>query len=117
MVGDVADRMRGADVFALATRADNLPIAVLEAMSLALPVVTTRVGGLPELVAEGTTGFLVEPDDSNALADAIRRLAQDEELRVRLGRAGAERVEHQFERDRSAREMVALYHRVAGASL
>jgi len=108
-VGDVVGRLRDADLFVLATRGDNLPIAVLEAMSVALPVVATRTGGLPELVADEQTGLLVEPDDVDALAEAIRRLADDDQLRVRLGRAGAARVAEQFEIGAVARQMVDLY--------
>jgi glycosyltransferase involved in cell wall biosynthesis len=116
MVGDVHERLREADVFVLATRGDNMPVSVLEAMSLALPVISTRTGGLPELVAHGDTGFLVEPDDAEGLAGAIDRVAQDEALRLRLGRGGAERIERRFARDKVARDMVTLYEGLVAAA-
>lgn len=114
-VPDVEARMADVDVFALPTRGDNLPIAVLEAMALALPVVATRTGGLPELVSEGESGLLVEPDDVGGLAEALGRLAADEELRLRLGRGGATRARDRFASERVVREFVALYRQVSDA--
>jgi glycosyltransferase involved in cell wall biosynthesis len=116
MVADVPERLGDTDLFALATRGDNLPVAVLEAMALALPVVTTRIGGMPELVENGESGFLVEPDDAPALAAAIERVAGDEDLRVRLGRASVARLEQRFDRARGARDLVALYAGLVTAS-
>jgi glycosyltransferase involved in cell wall biosynthesis len=115
-VPDVPERLRDVDLFALPTRGDNLPIAVLEAMALALPVVATRTGGLPELVDDGVTGLLVEPDDPDGLAAAIARLAGDEAARIRFGRAGAARVLERFDAGDVARQMVALYERLVGGT-
>lgn len=109
VVADVGARLLDVDVFALPTRGDNLPIAVLEAMAAALPVVATATGGLPELVVDGETGFLVEPEDVEGLAAALRRLAEDEPLRLHMGRAAAERVRERFSSSTVAREMVSLY--------
>jgi len=113
-VRHVPDRLAESDLFVLATRGDNLPVAVLEAMSVALPVVSTRTGGLPELVSDGDTGILVEPDDVESLASAITRLAGDEELRKGLGRAAAKRIVDRFESRTVARQALALYHSVSG---
>jgi glycosyltransferase involved in cell wall biosynthesis len=113
---DIPGHIGGSDLFVLATRGDNLPVAVLEAMSLALPVVATRTGGLPELVADGETGLLVEPDDSDGLAEAIDRVGQDEDLRTRLGEAAARRLADRFEAATVARAIVSLYERVARTS-
>lgn len=74
-----------ADIFVFPTRADCLPLAIMEAMAAGLPVITTRVGALPEAVVEGETGLIVPPDDPAALADAITLLAIDPHLRLRLG--------------------------------
>jgi glycosyltransferase involved in cell wall biosynthesis len=111
--GDLRERIPELDVFVLPTRADNLPVAILEAMALALPVVATRVGGVPELVADGTTGILVEPDDPKGLADAIGSLAADPERRAALGRSGAQRIVDHFEAGAVARRMVELYEQLA----
>ena len=76
------------DVVAHCSRAENRPFAVMEAMCRALPVVASRVGGLPELVEDGRTGMLVDPDDVGAVVRALQALWRDPTLRERLGRAG-----------------------------
>ncbi len=92
----------------LPSRGENLPVAILEAMAVALPVVATRVGGVPEVVRDGESGLLVEPEDVEGLAAALARLAEGEE-RERLGRAAAARIAEHFEAGLVARQMVALY--------
>jgi glycosyltransferase involved in cell wall biosynthesis len=77
----------------LPSHAEGLPNAVLEAMAAGLPVIATRVGGVPEVVADGVTGFLVSPHDPPALAAAIERLTCDPELRRALGAAGRRAAE------------------------
>ncbi|MBV9849447.1 MAG: glycosyltransferase, partial [Armatimonadetes bacterium] len=74
-----------ADLFVFPTRGDCLPLAVMEALAAGLPVVTTRVAALPEAVAHGETGWVVPPDDPQALADALALLIADPALRARLG--------------------------------
>jgi glycosyltransferase involved in cell wall biosynthesis len=73
------------DIFVLPSLSEGVPKSVIEAMALGKPVVTTRVGGIPELVRHGETGFIVEPRDSNGLAHAILKLANDRELRTTFG--------------------------------
>ena len=75
-----------ADIFILPTYAEGLPIAALEAMAAGLPVITTPVGGIPELVDDGVEGYLVEPGDAEALADRIAYLIYDPEQRQLMGR-------------------------------
>jgi glycosyltransferase involved in cell wall biosynthesis len=111
-VTDVRARLDEIDLFVLPTRADNMPIALLEAMACALPVVATNVGGIPEIVADGETGILVEPDDAGALARAIGHLLEDPSRRERLGRKGAARIGEHFEAHAVARRMVDLYERL-----
>ena len=108
-VPDMRRRLEDVDVFVLPTRGDNLPVAILEAMALALPVVSTRVGGVPELVVDGVTGLLVEPDDASALAAALTRVLTDPDERRRFGRQGAKRVAEHFDADAVASRMVGLY--------
>ncbi len=110
--GDLREQLLGLDVFVLPTRADNLPVAILEAMAVALPVVATCVGGIPELVVDGETGLLVEPDDPDGLRAALRSLLSDPALCSRLGSAGAHRVEAHFDSGVVASRMVSLYERV-----
>ena len=97
------------DVFVLPSRGENLPIAILEAMAAALPVVATRVGGVPEVVVDSVTGLLVEPEDAAGLAGALDRVASDEAFRQRLGQAGATRIVEHFDARSTARQMVELY--------
>ena len=111
-VGQLTERLGDLDVFVLASRGENLPMAVLEAMALGLPVVATRVGGVPEVVLEGETGLLVEPDDATGLAAALSTLLENRPLCERLGRAGASRVAAEFSSDGLARRTVDLYERL-----
>jgi len=72
-------------------------------------VVATRVGGVPEVVVDGETGLLVEPEDAAGLAGALDRVASDEAFRRRLGQAGATRIVEHFDARSTARQMVELY--------
>jgi glycosyltransferase involved in cell wall biosynthesis len=89
---DVAAILRGFDVFAMSSIAEGTPGSALEAMASGLPVVGTRVGGIPEVVAEGVTGQVVPPRDPAALAEALARYALDPELAAAHGAAGRARV-------------------------
>jgi len=86
------------------------PKSVLEAQARAKPVIATRIGGLPELVAPGETGFLVEPNDRAGLADALRRvLAMDQAALAAMGARARRQATSRFTRDRYYREMTAVY--------
>lgn len=113
-VTNIRDRLLDMDIFVLAARAENLPIALLEAMACAVPVITTRVGGVPELVIDNETGILVDPDDCAGLAQAIARLISDEPERQRLACRGAERIASHFSAGEVARRMVDLYEDMIG---
>lgn len=84
------------DVFALPTRADMSPWVIVEAMATGRPVITTRTGGIPDMVQDGKTGFLIEPGDATALAERLQVLLEDTRLRQSFGKAGRERVEQEF---------------------
>ena len=81
-----------ADIFALPSRNEGLPMSVLEAMARGLPVIATPVGGVPELIGDGVNGLLVPPGDAEALARAILELAGDPARRAALGRAARETI-------------------------
>lgn len=93
---------------------EALPRVVMEAMSYGVPVVATPVNGVPEMVQDGETGFLVPVGDVEALADRLERLLHDPLLREQMGRAGRRRAETQFAPERFQREMLAIYRRVVG---
>ena len=87
-----------ADVFVLPSRypPEGQPLVLLEAMAAGLPIVSTRHSGIPHTVRDGREGLIVEPGDTDALADALGRLANDAELRARLGRAGRTRYDEVY---------------------
>lgn len=115
-VDGVRDRLLETDVYVHPSRADNLPIAVLEAMAAALPVIATRVGGVPELVEDEVSGIVVRPDDPRALARAIERLAKDEDERVAMGRAAAQRVAERFDAGAAAAAVARIYDELCASS-
>lgn len=90
--GEVRPHLAQADVFALASRREGSPNAVLEAMAAGLPVAASRTGGIPDLVEHGRTGLLTQPEDPHDLAAALLRLLQDESLRASLGAAAREQA-------------------------
>jgi colanic acid/amylovoran biosynthesis glycosyltransferase len=113
-VGAVAgDRIRdyyaACDVFCLPSFAEGVPIVLMEAMAMEIPVVTTAIGGIPELVEDAVSGFLVRPGRADELADRLARLLRDPELRSALGRAGRRRVESEYNVHRNARELARLF--------
>lgn len=85
------------DVFALPTRADCFSIASLEAMAVGMPVITSRVGGIPDIVIDGKTGYLLDVDDYTGLSDRLNTLIDTPELRHTLGQNGRNVVLNQFD--------------------
>ncbi|MFO0757466.1 MAG: glycosyltransferase [Byssovorax sp.] len=112
--GDVPDLLGASDMFVLPSRMEGVPLAVLEAMSHALPIVASKVGGLPEIVGEGAQGFLVPPEDESSLAAALGKLAQDPALRSRLGESGRARAIAEFSFEEMTSKYDALYARLLG---
>ena len=112
---DVAAVLSAADALVVPSRWEGFGLAAAEAMAAGLPVIATRVGGLPELVADERTGLLVPPEDPAALAQAIRRLAGDVELRRRLGAAGKQRVARRYAVAGAVAAHEKVYRQVAEA--
>lgn len=106
---DVPRLLAAADVFVQPSLSEGLPLAVLEAMAAALPVVASRVGGIGEAVIDGKTGVLVPPADPGALASALARVLDTQSCREALGSAGRARTEEEFSVARMARRYRALY--------
>jgi glycosyltransferase involved in cell wall biosynthesis len=97
------------DIFAIPSTWEGFGVAALEASAMELPVVGSRIHGLPDVVIEGETGFLVPPADPAPLADAIEKLAVDRGLRRRMGVAGRAFVEKEYRWQDNARLMEVLY--------
>ena len=100
------------DVFVMPSRAEGFGVAALEAQAMELPVVGSRVHGIPDVVEDGRTGLLAPPGDVEALAAAIGRLANDAELRTAMGRAGRAFVEERYRWQENAAQMERLYHHI-----
>jgi glycosyltransferase involved in cell wall biosynthesis len=108
---EVLSFFRAADVFALPSYVEGLPIALLEAMALGVPVVSTHVYAIPEAVIANETGLLIEPGDHVGLADAVVALKSDEELRLRLASAGSRFVMSNFDERVASRIAINEYER------
>jgi glycosyltransferase involved in cell wall biosynthesis len=91
---------------------DGIPNVLVEAMACGVPVVTTPVCGIPEIVSDGVNGQLIPPDDPQALADALHRLAREPRFASRLASAGRETVRERFDGDRFAAQLAALFREV-----
>jgi glycosyltransferase involved in cell wall biosynthesis len=108
-------RLAAANVFVLPSvidpdgGMDNLPTVIMEAMATGLPVVSTYIGGIPEMVVENETGFLVQPGDNTAMADVIETMINDSSLAARLGDSGYERARALFSIEKNVRELCALF--------
>lgn len=98
---DVARLLPALDVFVLSSVSECFPISLLEAMACARPAVCTAVGGIPEMINDGETGYLVPPKDPPQLADRLVRLLRDPQTARRMGSAARARVEAEFDLDRS----------------
>jgi len=107
-------RLAAANVFVLPSvmdpdgGMDNLPTVIMEAMATGLPVVSTNIGGIPEMIIDNETGFLVEPGDTAAMADAIETVINDSSSAARLGHSGYERARTLFSIEKNVRELCAL---------
>jgi glycosyltransferase involved in cell wall biosynthesis len=110
---DVLSLHKAFDVFVMSSVTEGLGTSLLDAMACARPIVATAVGGIPEVVVDGETGFLVPPRDAEAMAGAIVRLLTNEALRRRIGDAGLARVRNRFSAERMVQETLGVYERIA----
>lgn len=114
---EVLAELRRADAFCLPCRVlsngdrDGIPNVLVEAMAAGVPVVTTSVSGIPELVEDGVSGLVVPPDDTVAVAGALALLAGDPALATRIGQTGRQVVSQRFDGDRLSEDLVAVFDR------
>lgn len=111
---DVEALLQVMDVFTLSSSFECAPMALLEAMAAQRPAVCTAVGGIPDIISDGVTGYVVPPRDPHALAQAYLRLLRDPELAAKLGRAARERLESEFSLDRWLRDAQRAIEETAG---
>ncbi len=105
-----------ADIFALASFAEGVPVVLMEAMAMEIPCVATRITGVPELIRDGVDGLLVAPSSVEEMAEAIAKLMDDPELRRRLGSAGRRRVMEKYDLARNTAQLANIIRsRVAPA--
>jgi glycosyltransferase involved in cell wall biosynthesis len=109
---DIADILAAADVGVLSSDFEGMPLAVLEYMAAGLPVVATDVGGLPQLIDDGETGFLVPRRDPEALAQRLGMLLDDSSLAARMGERAMAEQHRRFSSDSMGRCVFALYDRL-----
>jgi len=110
---DVPQILASLDVFVLPSLQEGLGSVILDAMACGLPVVATEIGGIPEVVEEGKTGFLIPAEDPASLADAVLRLSKDRDLAGELGRRGRESVQQNFSVQSMVDRVILLYERLA----
>ncbi len=108
---DVAEALSRTDIFVLPSFAEGVPVVLMEAMASQVPVITSRVAGVPELVADGVSGFLVPPGAVAPLADALQTLLGDANLRAEMGTAGRAKVASDFVSAKEAEKLMHLFER------
>ena len=107
------DRIRDfyaqADVFALPSFAEGLPVVLMEAMAMEIPCLSTHINGIPEMIRDGQDGLLVPPSDLESLTHALRRLMDDPKLRLRLARNGRKRIVERYNLPRNLERLAAVF--------
>jgi len=98
-----------ASIFCLPSFAEGVPVVLMEAMAMSIPVVSTRITGIPELIEDGHSGLLVAPGRADQLADSLERLLANPSLRHELGSQGREKVLREFDAERSAAQLFELF--------
>lgn len=106
---DVPSLLQAMDVFVLPSLSEGLPLSVLEALALEKPIVATNVGGVPEIMEDGVTGYLVPPRNPDVLSEKIRLVLRNPDMAAELGRAGRKRVEKAFSLKQMIQEYQLLY--------
>jgi glycosyltransferase involved in cell wall biosynthesis len=110
---DVLSLHKAFDIFVMSSVTEGLGTSLLDAMAAGKPVVATTAGGIPEVVVDGETGFLVPPRDHHAMAEALIRLLKDPALRQRMGQAGLLRARRYFSAERMVQQTLRVYERIA----
>lgn len=115
--GDVKiSLLRQSDVFILPSYSEGMPMSILDAMGYGMPIVSTMVGGIPEIVREGQNGYLFEPGDTDGMAKVLVNILQNDTLRKCLGQASADIVKTEYSLDRHIEKLEEIYCAVLSGS-
>ena len=112
---EVRSELAAADIFVLPSLAEGLPVSLMEAMSVGVPVIATNVAAVGELIGDGCSGRLVPPTDVGSLERALIELIDDHEKRIAFARAGRAKIEAEFELDRETLELAKEFEKVVAA--
>jgi glycosyltransferase involved in cell wall biosynthesis len=104
------------DIFVLPAIYENFPFAILEAQATALPVISTKVGGIPEFLVDNENGFLIDPGDEKQLTQRVLTLLQDPKLAEEMGRRGRKLIEEKFAWRLITGQVIDLYHKLLGTA-
>ncbi|HEX2639601.1 MAG TPA: glycosyltransferase, partial [Pyrinomonadaceae bacterium] len=109
--GKIADYLGVSDVFLLPSELESFGLAALEAQACEVPVIATRIGGLPEVVSEGETGYLSDVGDTNKMAEDALRLVNDDDLRRAFGEKGRELAIQRYGSDKIIPQYIDFYEK------
>lgn len=112
VIAKTADMLAMLDIVACPSRNEGLGLSIMEAQAMGLPVVATRVGGIPGLIQNGETGLLVDPEDSSSLSAALMRLCGDPDLRMRLGHYARQWASANYSSERMTERTLECYHSI-----
>ena len=112
---DVAEIIAQSHIFVLISNWEGLPCTIIEAMRANLPVVASAVGGIPELIAEGKTGYLIPSGDRKSLKQKLTQLLNNRELRLKMGEAGRQKYESQFKFEYMYQKTLNTYQEVVNS--
>ena len=106
---EIRGHLESADAFCLPSFAEGVPVSLMEAMAMELPVVSSRIMGIPELIEDGVSGRLIAPGNLDELTAVLEQLATDPDQRRRLGRAGRQKVVEQYGIEGSTEQLQELF--------
>ena len=109
---EVRGEYRQADLFVLPSFAEGVPVVLMEAMAMKIPVISTRITGIPELIEHGKDGLLATPGDVDDLVEQLSRLLQDSQLRCRLGNSGRNKVVTTYNQQQNNAELAAIFTQI-----
>lgn len=111
---DIPDFLRNIDIFVLPSHQEGFGLSVAEALSEGIPVIATNVGGIPEIIVDGTNGILVEKNNIDMLAHEVKHLALDKDLREKLSKEGIKTVKQKFTCEKMYSEIEKIYQNLKG---